>query len=96
MSSTYTWKDKFFYASVFLFAGSLPLAEFMVSISTGLLFVSWLLTGNFPGKWDKLKSQPAAQLLISIFFVYVIGVFFTHDQALALYELKKTAFILAV
>ncbi|HET6560209.1 MAG TPA: O-antigen ligase family protein [Prolixibacteraceae bacterium] len=96
MSSTYTWKDKFFYASVFLFAGSLPLAEFMVSISTGLLFVSWLLTGNFPGKWDKLKRQPAAQLLISIFFVYVIGVFFTHDQALALYELKKTAFILAV
>ena len=96
MSTTYNWKDKFFSSSLLLFAGSLPLAEFMVSISTGLLLVSWLLTGSFPGKWQKLKSQPAAQLLISIFFVYVIGIFFTRHPDLALYELKKTAFIFVV
>lgn len=96
MSRTNHWKTTFFYTSLFIFAVSLPLAEFMVSISTGLLFVSWLLTANFSNKWNQLKSQPAALLLISIFFVYVIGVFFTHDQALALYELKKTIFILAV
>jgi len=96
MSSTNNWKNTFFYTSIFLFAVSLPLAEFMVSISAGLLFVSWLLTGQFIQKWQSLKSQPAAQLLISIFLVYVIGCFFTHNQALALYELKKTAFILAV
>lgn len=96
MNSTYTWQQQFFYASVFLFAVSLPFAEFMISISTGLLFVSWLLTGQFAEKAKQLKHQPAALLIISIFFVYVIGVFFTHDQALALYELKKTAFILVI
>ena len=96
MSSTNNWKNTFFYTSIFLFAVSLPLAEFMVSISAGLLFVSWLLTGQFTQKWQQLKSQPAALLLISIFFVYIIGCFFTHDQALALYELRKTVFILAV
>lgn len=96
MSSTTNWKNTFFYLSVFLFAVSLPLAEFMVSISAGLVFVSWLLTGQFTQKWKSLKSQPAALLLISIFLVYVAGVLFTRHTDLALYELKKTAFILAV
>ncbi|MGE5447820.1 MAG: O-antigen ligase family protein [Bacteroidales bacterium] len=96
MSSATNWKNTFFYLSVYLFAVSLPLAEFMISISTGLVFVSWLLTGQFAQKWKSLKSQPAALLLISIFLVYVTGVLFTHHTDLALYELKKTAFILAV
>jgi hypothetical protein len=96
MRSTNHWKNTFFYTSVLLFAVSLPLAEFMVSISTGLVFVSWLLTGQFTQKWESLKSQPAALLLISIFLVYVTGVLFTQHTDLALYELKKTAFILAV
>ncbi|MBC8005085.1 MAG: O-antigen ligase family protein [Verrucomicrobia bacterium] len=96
MNSTYSWKDKLFYTSLFLFAVSLPLAEFMVSISTGLLFISWLLTGNFTNKWEQLKRKPAALLLISIFFVYVLGLFFTHNQTLGIYELRKTIFILIV
>jgi len=96
MNKNYTWKNIFYLASVFLFAVSLPFSEFMISFSSGLLFISWLLTAQFPQKWKQLKSQPAALLIISIFLTYVIGVFFTHDQALALYELKKTAFILVV
>lgn len=96
MNANYTWKNLFFYSSVFLFAVSLPFSEFMISLSSILLFISWLLTGHFSEKWAQFKRQPAAQLIISIFFVYVFGVFFTHDQKLALYELKKTAFILVV
>jgi len=75
---------------------SLPFSEFMISLSSILLLISWLLTGGFPQKWKQLKNQPAALLIISIFFVYVVGVFFTHDQKLAFYELQKTAFILVV
>lgn len=96
MNSTNNWRNTLFYSSVFLFALSLPLAEFMVSISAGLIFVSWLLTGQFVSKWKQLKSQPAVLLLISIFMVYVVGVIFTRHIDLALYELKKTAFILAI
>jgi len=96
MNAIYSWKDKFFYASVFLFAMSLPFSEFMISLSSILLLLSWILTGGFPQKWKQLQHQPAALLIISIFFVYVIGVLFTHDQALAIYELKKTAFILVI
>ncbi len=96
MDINYPWKNLFYYASVFLFAVSLPFSEFMISLSSILLFLSSLLTGHFHEKWEKLKSQPAALLLISIFFVYVVGAFFTRDQSLALYELQKTAFILIV
>lgn len=96
MNKTYTWKDLFFYASVFLFAVSLPFSEFMISLSSGLLFISCMLTGHFSEKWKQLKSQPAALLIISIFFVYVFGIFFTRNQPLALYELQKTAFILVI
>lgn len=96
MNSTYNWKQLFFFASVFLFAVSLPFAEFMISVSTGLIFLSWLITGHFIQKWEQLKGQPASLLIISIFLVYVIGVIFTNDMKQALYELKKTAFILVL
>lgn len=68
----------------------------MISLSSVLLFLSCLLTGHFYEKWNRLKSQPAALLIISIFFVYVFGILFTKNQSLALYELQKTAFILVV
>ena len=96
MSKNYTWKNSLFYASVFLFALSLPFSEFMISLSSGLLLLGCLLTGQFQEKLKALKNQPAALLIISIFFVYVIGVIFTRNMPLALYELQKTAFILVV
>ncbi len=96
MNTKYTWKNLFFYTSVFLFAVSLPFSEFMVSLSSGLLLISFLLTGGFQEKYNRLRNQPAALLIISVFFVYVIGVIFTRNMPLALYELQKTAFILVV
>lgn len=96
MNKNYTWKNLFFYASVFLFALSLPFSEFMISLSSGLLVISCIVTGRFQEKFNKLKNQPAALLIISVFFVYVIGVIFTRNMPLALYELQKTAFILVV
>ncbi|OFX62819.1 MAG: hypothetical protein A2066_03700 [Bacteroidetes bacterium GWB2_41_8] len=96
MNKNYTWKDLFYYTSVFLFAASLPLSEFMISLSAGLLVIGCLLTGGFNEKFQRLKNQPAALLIISIFFVYVFGVIFTRNQSLAMYELQKTAFILVV
>lgn len=96
MNQNYTWRNLFFYASVFLFAVSLPFSEFMISLSSGLLLISCMLTGHYSEKWKQLKSQPAALLIISIFFVYVFGILFTRNQPLALYELQKTAFILVI
>lgn len=96
MDQSYTWKNLFFYASVFLFAVSLPFSEFMISLSSGLLLISCMLTGKYSEKWERFKKRPAALLIISIFFVYVLGIFFTQNQHLALYELQKTAFILVI
>lgn len=96
MNINYAGRDQFFYASVFLYAVSLPFSEFMISLSAGLLLVSLLLTGRFSEKWKKLKSQSAALLIVSVFLVYVGGAFFTKNQSLALYELQKTAFILII
>ena len=96
MNTSYTWKNLFFYGSVFLFAASLPLSEFMISLSSSLLVISCILTGHFREKWIQLKRNPSVLLIISIFFIYVFGIIFTRNQALALYELQKTAFILVV
>lgn len=96
MNINYIGKNNFYYASVFLLAVSLPLSVFLISFSTGLLLISFLLIGQFSQKWKQLKSEPAALLIISIFFVYVIGLFFTQNQELALKELQKTAFILVI
>jgi len=96
MNKNHTWKNLFFYASVFLFALSLPFSEFMISLSSGLLLISCLLTGGFLEKYNRLRNQPAALLIISVFFVYVIGMIFTRNMPLALYELQKTTFILVV
>lgn len=96
MNKNHNWKDQFFYASVFLFALSLPFSEFMISLSAGLLLISCILTGRFQEKTARLKERPAVLLLISVFFVYVLGTLFTRDLKLALYELQKTAFILVV
>ncbi len=68
----------------------------MISLSSGLLLISCILTGSFQGKFKQIKNQPAALLIISVFFVYVIGVIFTRNMPLALYELQKIAFILVV
>ncbi|MDO9040102.1 MAG: hypothetical protein Q7U65_01870, partial [Bacteroidota bacterium] len=78
MSTKYTWKNLFFYASVFLFAVSLPFSEFMISLSSGLLVISCIVTAQLQEKFNKLKNQPAALLITSVFFVYVIGVIFTR------------------
>lgn len=96
MNTTKISRNLFYLGSVFLFTVSLPFSEFMISLSTLLLLIIWLLVGKFREKWDKFKDQPAAILIISIFFVYVIGLIFTHNLAEAIYELKKTAFILVV
>lgn len=96
MNQSYTWRNLFFYASVFLFAVSLPFSEFIISLSSGLLLISCMLSGQYSEKWKRFKSQPAALLIISIFFVYVFGIFFTQNRHLALYELQKTAFILVI
>lgn len=95
MKISYNRKN-LYYASIFLFAVSLPFSEFMISLSTGILLVTWLISSKFSEKWDRFKSSPSAWLLISIFFVYAFGVLFTNDQTLAIYELKKTAFILVI
>ena len=96
MNINYIGKNNFYYASVFLLAVSLPLSVFLISFSTGLILISFLITGQFSQKWKQLKSEPAALLLISIFFVYVFGLLFTQDMELAQKELQKTAFILII
>ncbi|TKG92328.1 O-antigen ligase domain-containing protein [Puteibacter caeruleilacunae] len=89
-----TIKSKTYLAGLLLMAICLPLSESFVSISTGILLFGWLIEGKWKTKLMRLKEDRSLILVLSIFFVYLIGMFFTHDLKVALYDLRKNIFIL--
>lgn len=97
MSITYRkFTAGLFLFSLFLFAVSLPLSESFVSMSAGLLMISWALHPDWREKREKLLKSRSVWLLLSIYMVYLIGIPFAQNMDLALYDLRKTMFIPAL
>lgn len=84
---------KVFFFTAILFAVSLPFAEFMISIASGLVFVQSL----FFFRWaDRRWADRNMWIITSVFGIYLAGCIFTNDSGLALYELRKTVFWLII
>ena len=69
-------------------AVSLPLSKALMSIFTGCLMLNWLVEGQFPLKLRQLKERKSVLLLISIFFVYLIGLLWTNSLQWGIHDLK--------
>lgn len=71
-----------------LMAVSLPLSKALMSIVPGLLMVNWLIEGEFGVKLGRLKNRKSLVLLLSIFFVYLIGLLWTNSLKWGMHDLK--------
>lgn len=58
----------------------LPLSKALTSVVSGVLMFNWLVEGQYSIKFQRLKDRWGILLLISIFFVYVIGLLWTSSM----------------
>lgn len=89
--SNFISENIFFILSIILVI-SFPFSESLLSISTGLIFLQVLFSGNWKVKLEILKSEKALWALLGVFFIYLFGCLFCKDLTTGLYELKKTIF----
>lgn len=66
----------------------IPTGKFIMSLSQLVLLGNWFLEGNFPAKWQKIKSNKIIWLLISFFLLHIIGLLWTSDFNYALNDIR--------
>jgi len=59
-----------------------------MSIFTGALMAHWLIEGGFKVKFYLLKERKSVLLIISVFFVYLIGLLWTSNLKWGIHDLK--------
>jgi len=69
-------------------AASLPLSKGFMSIFTGVLMGHWIIQGQFQAKLRLLKERKSVLLIISVFFVYLVGLLWTNNREWGIHDLK--------
>ncbi len=80
-------KDIYFIA-LLLMVTSLPLSRFGMSVAQLILAGNWLLEGKFRKKFNRLRYNLPALLLISFYLLHVIGLINSSDIDYALKDLR--------
>ncbi len=76
-------------AALLLLVFSIPLSNFLLSISQFILIINWLIEGNFNYKWTVLRKRYDIILFASVFFVYALGIIQSSDVSMALERAKN-------
>jgi len=69
-------------------AASLPMSNALMSIVPGFLMLNWLIEGQFSVKLKLLKERKPVLLIISVFFMYLIGLLWTNSMQWGLHDVK--------
>lgn len=77
-----------FYISLLLMVVSLPLSRFGLSVAQFSMLGIWLIDGKLIQKAKQLFADKAALVLISFYFLHVIGLLYTSDIDYALKDLR--------
>lgn len=80
--------SKIYFGAIILLALSLPLSEFMMSISQFVLAGNWLLEGRFKQKFSILKNRKSIALIMSIFLIHIIWLLITNDFKYAFNDIR--------
>jgi len=59
-----------------------------MSIVPGFLMLNWIIEGQFKSKIQRLKESKSLLLLLSVFFVYIIGLLWTNSLKWGLHDIK--------
>lgn len=71
-----------------LFAVSLPLSPFLLSVSQFVLVGNWILEGNFSGKFQLLKKRKGLWVFLLFFLFHLTGMIYTADFYSGIQDLK--------
>lgn len=63
-----------------LFAIGLPTSVFLMSVSQFIIYINWILEGNFKTKWQRIKSNKWIWLFTSVFLIHIFWAFFPQPQ----------------
>lgn len=85
--------DLYFFG-LMLFAASLPLSKFTISLSQFIIAGNWVLEGNYKQKLYLLKQNKVAMILMSLYAIHIIGLWNTSNFTYALNDLRTKVPIL--
>ncbi|MFC2119968.1 O-antigen ligase family protein [Bacteroidota bacterium] len=77
-----------YYWSLIIFAASLSLSRFALTVAQIIMVLNWLSEGNFNTKFRILKSRKGIILVISIFLIHLIGLIYSEDLSQGLHDIK--------
>jgi hypothetical protein len=70
---------RIYYLLLILMVISLPLSKALASIVPGLLMFNWIVERKFVEKFNLLRQRKGLMLLISIYFIYLLGLLWTSS-----------------
>ena len=88
MTNTKSIFSQFFFGGLLLLAIGLPLSIFLVSVSQFIIIGSWLLDGSLTTKLKTAFSNKSVLILISVYFLLVVGLVYTSDFEYAVKDLR--------
>jgi len=86
------WKENLYLLTLLAVIIALPTS---IALLSGLAFalpVIWIITGDYKEKWNRLLHNRNALLIMSIPFLYLIALFFTHNFSVGFQELNKSLY----
>jgi hypothetical protein len=75
---------------------SLPTSKFLMSIAQFIIIFNWLFDLKVMGKFRQFFSNRAAMVVVSVFFIHVIGVLWSADLGYASKDLRIKLPLLAL
>jgi O-antigen ligase len=89
-------KGNFFYLALILFVCCLPLSEFLVSASGGILLITAWIEDPWTVKIKRGKKRKLLLLLPAVFLIYVLSACITGQGEMVLYDLRKALFFVVL
>ncbi len=71
-----------------LLAVSLPVSIFFTSVAEILLTANWLAEGRFKEKYTLFRQKKSLWFIVSVYVVFLIGMFYTTDYNWGFHDLK--------
>jgi hypothetical protein len=90
----YIPSKELYYFGLLLFAASLPLSKFTISLAQFIIAGNWVLEGNYRQKITNCLQNKVALILMSIYVIHIIGLWNTSNFNYALNDLRTKVPIL--
>jgi O-Antigen ligase len=73
---------------IFLLAASLPLSIFTTSLAEIILLLNWISEGNFSLRFNAVRKNKAVLLILSLYFLHLVGLIYSSDFSYAMHDLR--------